>query len=114
MSALQSDPSMLPRMQIDKGGIRFIMVRSEHTAAGYANHYLSPTHLTSIAAVQNGADVMCPGLTSAGAEMADAEAGDVVVRMLCACLSTASLSAGPFLRRGFMLKASSMRWLLEL
>jgi hypothetical protein len=111
MSALQSDPSMLPRMQIDKGGIRFIMVRSEHTAVC---HYLAPTHLTSIAAVQNGADVMCPGLTSAGAEMADAEAGDVVVRMLCACLSTASLSAGPFLRRGFMLKASSMRWLLEL
>ena len=44
---------MLPRMQIDKGGIRFIM---------------------------NGADVMCPGLTSAGGQMCDAKPGDVVVR----------------------------------
>jgi len=44
-------PDMLPRMQIDKGGIRFIM---------------------------NGADVMCPGLTSAGGQMCDAKPGDVV------------------------------------
>ncbi len=41
--------------------------------------------LTSSVAVQNGADVMCPGLTSPGADMADAEAGDVVVRMCFAC-----------------------------
>ena len=38
-------------MQIDKGGIRFIM---------------------------NGADVMCPGLTSAGGMMCDANVGDIV------------------------------------
>ena len=96
MSALQSDPSMLPRMQIDKGGIRFIMVRSERTAVGNIHNYLSPTQRSdaSAASVQNGADVMCPGLTSAGAEMADAEAGDVVVRKLCACLPTDLLSAG--------------------
>jgi predicted RNA-binding protein (TIGR00451 family) len=41
-------------MQIDKGGIRFIM---------------------------NGADVMCPGLTSAGGVMCEAGPGDVVVRL---------------------------------
>jgi PUA domain protein len=38
-------------MQMDKGGIRFIM---------------------------NGADVMCPGLTSAGGNLADCGAGDII------------------------------------
>ncbi len=43
---LQSDPNMLPRMQIDKGGIRFIMVRSERTGAGC--HCLLPTAVFSL------------------------------------------------------------------
>ena len=50
-------------MQIDKGGIRFIM---------------------------NGADVMCPGLTSKGGFMADVEAGDIVVRQLSQRLKAAA------------------------
>ena len=48
---LHKYPDLLPRMQADKGAIKFIL---------------------------NGADVMCPGLTSPGAKMCAADKGDIV------------------------------------
>ncbi len=47
-----SDPFMLPKMQVDKGAIKFIL---------------------------SGANIMCPGLTSAGAKMTRVPKGTVVV-----------------------------------
>lgn len=46
------DPFFLPMQQVDKGAIRFVL---------------------------SGANIMCPGLTSPGAEMTDAPKGTVVV-----------------------------------
>mmetsp|Transcript_46165 Transcript_46165/g.86486 ORF Transcript_46165/g.86486 Transcript_46165/m.86486 type:complete len:187 (-) Transcript_46165:121-681(-) len=44
-------PSMMPKMQVDKGAIKFVL---------------------------KGANIMCPGLTSPGAAMEDVEAGTAV------------------------------------
>ncbi len=51
-----SDPFMLPRMQVDKGAIKFVL---------------------------SGANIMCPGLTSPGAKMTRVPKGTVVVSFLC-------------------------------
>ena len=48
---LHQYPHIMPHFQVDKGAIRFIL---------------------------GGADIMCPGLTSAGGKMDDVEAGTVV------------------------------------
>ena len=48
---LHQFPFLLPRFQVDKGAIRFVLA---------------------------GANIMCPGLTSPGAKMDDVEAGTVV------------------------------------
>src|SRR3990167_3265203 len=48
---LQRYPFTLPKFQVDKGAIRFILA---------------------------GADIMCPGLTSAGGSMVDVESGTIV------------------------------------
>ena len=52
---MHTDPYILPRMQVDKGAIRFIL---------------------------SGANIMCPGLTSAGAQMSEVPAETVVVRFI--------------------------------
>ena len=65
---------------------------------------------------------MCPGLTSSGAEMVDAEAGDVVVRApgrplscwRCVGVLSSELRCHALLCREFSLKASSTQWLLAL
>ena len=46
------DPFILPKMQVDKGAIKFIL---------------------------SGANIMCPGLTSAGAKMTRVPKGTIVV-----------------------------------
>ena len=53
------DPFMLPKMQVDKGAIRFIL---------------------------SGANIMCPGLTSPGAKMTNVASDTVVVSFLQALL----------------------------
>jgi|EP01043_Picozoa_sp_COSAG02_P046042 hypothetical protein len=74
---------------------------------------LADSSVLTSSAVQNGADVMCPGLTSPGADMPDAEAGDVVVRVLCVCFPIACfVSISRCVRREFLLKASSTQWVL--
>ena len=49
-----SDPFLLPWMQVDKGAIRFIL---------------------------SGANIMCPGLTSAGGKMSSVEKNTIVAVM---------------------------------
>lgn len=49
------DPLILPQQQVDKGAIKFLL---------------------------SGANVMCRGLTSAGAKLADLPKGTVVVSLL--------------------------------
>ena len=49
------DPFMLTHQQVDKGAIRFVL---------------------------SGANIMCPGLTSPGAKMIDAEKDKIVVSFL--------------------------------
>mmetsp|Transcript_52804 Transcript_52804/g.150538 ORF Transcript_52804/g.150538 Transcript_52804/m.150538 type:complete len:181 (-) Transcript_52804:128-670(-) len=51
LKLLHKYPSMMPKMQVDKGAIKFVL---------------------------RGASVMCPGLTSAGGRMEDVEAGACV------------------------------------
>ena len=51
LKVLHKYPHCMPKMQIDKGGIKFIM---------------------------NGSNVMCPGLTSEGGHMDQVEAGAYV------------------------------------
>ncbi|GBE60619.1 cell cycle regulator, putative [Babesia ovata] len=48
----QNDPEMMPKMQVDKGALKFIL---------------------------RGSNVMCPGLTSEGGAMDDVNRGEVVV-----------------------------------
>jgi hypothetical protein len=47
-----ADPSMMPKMQVDYGAIKFVL---------------------------RGSNIMCPGLTSTGGKMEDVQAGTVVV-----------------------------------
>merc|ERR1719159_724862 len=51
LKTLHKYPSMMPKMQVDKGGIKFVL---------------------------RGANIMCPGLTSPGGRMEDVEAGAAV------------------------------------
>ncbi|GIX63215.1 cell cycle regulator protein [Babesia caballi] len=52
MIVLVADPSMMRKMQVDKGALKFIL---------------------------RGSNVMCPGLTSAGGAMDDVDRGEVVI-----------------------------------
>ena len=49
-------PDILPHVQVDKGAIKFVL---------------------------NGADVMCPGLTSKGGRIDDAISVDTIVAIMC-------------------------------
>ena len=50
-----SDPFLLPHQQVDKGAIKFIL---------------------------SGANIMCPGLTSPGANLIDAEKDTIIVSFI--------------------------------
>lgn len=52
LSLLSTDPHMLPKLQVDKGAIKFVL---------------------------SGANIMCPGLTSPGAKMEDSVPENTVV-----------------------------------
>lgn len=52
------DPFLLPHQQVDKGAIKFIL---------------------------SGANVMCPGLTSPGAELIEAEKNSIIVCLMSNC-----------------------------
>lgn len=55
------DPSMMPKMQVDYGAIKFVL---------------------------RGSNIMCPGLTSPGGRMEDIPAGTVVVSHSTSCLES--------------------------
>eukprot|EP00388_Colpodella_angusta_P019657 GDKJ01049170.1.p1 GENE.GDKJ01049170.1~~GDKJ01049170.1.p1 ORF type:complete len:183 (+),score=46.10 GDKJ01049170.1:25-573(+) len=55
---LHKYPSLMPRMRVDAGGFKFVM---------------------------KGANVMCPGLTSAGGQMEEVEEGEIVQILLEGC-----------------------------
>lgn len=84
--ALRADPEMMPRLRVDKGAIRFVFA---------------------------GANIMCPGLTSAGATLHDEVDEDTPVVSAClldvvlVCADARSLLRRPFTRRG---RRTRWRW----